>query len=168
MIDIAFYFFSAMTLTMAYIAVSSRNVLYSLSALAAGLIFVSGLYFLLNAEFLGVVQISVYAGAVVVLYGLSMGFFSLSEDILEKNKHPKLLFILSGFIALVLVLMFSIPTYAEKVNEAPKQSDLKALGHILYTDYFLAVEMVCVLLLVGMVAGVVVGMQKKEDEGSLS
>ncbi|NWF67033.1 MAG: NADH-quinone oxidoreductase subunit J, partial [Campylobacterales bacterium] len=46
---VAFYLFSALTVSMFWITVTSKNVLYSMSALAAGMIFISGFFFLLNA-----------------------------------------------------------------------------------------------------------------------
>ncbi len=56
---IAFYIFAALTIGMFAIVVMSRNALYSMSALAGGMIFISGFFFILDAEFLGVVQIVV-------------------------------------------------------------------------------------------------------------
>ncbi|MBR6952256.1 MAG: NADH-quinone oxidoreductase subunit J, partial [Campylobacter sp.] len=63
----SFYFFGALSLAFFAISIFSKNVLYAMSALAAGMIFISGLFFLLGAEFLGVMQIMVYCGAVMVL-----------------------------------------------------------------------------------------------------
>ena len=56
---IAFYIFSALTIGMFTIVVMSKNALYAMSALAGGMIFISGFFFILGAEFLGVVQITV-------------------------------------------------------------------------------------------------------------
>ena len=57
---LAFYFFSAVCLALFGISVFSKNVLYALSALAGGMVFMSGFFFLLDAEFLGVAQIIFY------------------------------------------------------------------------------------------------------------
>ena len=76
---IAFYTFCALTLAMFLIVVTTRNILYALSALAAGMIFVSAFFFLLGAEFLGVVQIVVYTGAVIALYAFAMMFFEMKK-----------------------------------------------------------------------------------------
>ena len=64
---IAFYVFAALTIGMFSIVVMTKNALYAMSALAGGMIFVSGFFFILDAEFLGVVQITVYSGAIMAL-----------------------------------------------------------------------------------------------------
>jgi NADH-quinone oxidoreductase subunit J len=80
---IAFYLFSGLTIVMFAIVVLSKNALYSMSALAAGMILISGFFFLLDADFLGVVQIIVYTGAVMALYAFGMMFFDATQDIKE-------------------------------------------------------------------------------------
>lgn len=71
---IAFYTFSILTIVMFLIVVFSKNALYAMSALAGGMIFISGFFFMLDAEFLGVVQIIVYSGAVMAMYAFGMMF----------------------------------------------------------------------------------------------
>ncbi len=97
---IAFYTFCALTLAMFLVVVTTRNILYALSALAAGMIFVSAFFFLLGAEFLGVVQIVVYTGAVIALYAFAMMFFDAQKLQNEKIANPRVLFVLSGLGAL--------------------------------------------------------------------
>jgi NADH-quinone oxidoreductase subunit J len=64
---IAFYLFSAITIGMFLIVVFSKNALYAMSALAGGMIAISGFFFLLDADFLGAVQLIDYPGAVMAL-----------------------------------------------------------------------------------------------------
>ena len=71
---VAFYLFAVLTIAMFIITVVTNNALYALSSLAAGMIFISAFFFLLNADFLGVVQIVVYTGAVMALYAFGMMF----------------------------------------------------------------------------------------------
>lgn len=105
----AFYFFSAVTIVMFWITVTSKNALYSMSALAAGMIMISGFFFLLDADFLGVVQIIVYTGAVMALYAFGMMFFDTTREVKENIRAPKLVFLLSGMTALLLVIAFVAP-----------------------------------------------------------
>jgi len=84
---IAFYLFSGLTIAMFLIVVLSKNALYSMSALAAGMILISGFFFLLDADFLGVVQIIVYTGAVMALYAFGMMFFDTTRDVKEKIQN---------------------------------------------------------------------------------
>lgn len=55
---IAFYFFAILTLNMALVVITTTNILYAITALASSMVFISAFFFLLDAEFLGVVQIT--------------------------------------------------------------------------------------------------------------
>ena len=105
----SFYFFGALSLAFFAISIFSKNVLYAMSALAAGMIFISGLFFLLGAEFLGVVQIMVYCGAVMVLYGFSIMFFDANKSVKEKIKGKKTIYFLGVLSAVLIVLAFALP-----------------------------------------------------------
>jgi len=84
---IAFYLFSAITIGMFLVVVFSKNALYAMSALAGGMIAISGFFFLLDADFLGAVQIIVYTGAVMALYAFGMMFFDTTKDVKENIKE---------------------------------------------------------------------------------
>ncbi len=64
---VAFYLFAFLTISMFFIVVTSSQALYALTALAAGMIFISAFFFILGADFLGAIQIIVYTGAVMAL-----------------------------------------------------------------------------------------------------
>jgi NADH-quinone oxidoreductase subunit J len=91
---IAFYLFSALTIGLFLITVMSKNVLYAMTALASGMVLISGFFFILGADFLGVVQLIVYVGAVMALYSFAMMFFDATRDIKEKNTSSALIFLL--------------------------------------------------------------------------
>jgi len=95
---IAFYIFAALTIGMFAIVVMSRNALYSMSALAGGMIFISGFFFILDAEFLGVVQIVVYSGAIMALYAFGMMFFDTTRDVSEKMRSKKIAYTLLSLV----------------------------------------------------------------------
>ena len=82
---IAFYTFAFLIIASFIVVVTSNNALYSMSALASGMILISGLFFLLNADFLGVVQLIVYTGAVIALYAFAMIFFDTTKNLIEVN-----------------------------------------------------------------------------------
>ncbi|MFG5142426.1 NADH-quinone oxidoreductase subunit J, partial [Campylobacter lari] len=69
---IAFCLLSVLVLGFFLISVLSTSVLYAISSLAAAMVFLSGFYFLLNAEFIGAIQIIVYSGALLGLYSFAM------------------------------------------------------------------------------------------------
>ena len=84
---VAFIIFSVLTISMFSITVLTNNALYALSSLAAGMIFISAFFFLLEADFLGAVQIVVYTGAVMSLYAFGMMFFDSLSEVKEKVKQ---------------------------------------------------------------------------------
>ena len=88
---ISFYLFAILIIASFAVVVFSANILYAMSALAAGMIFISGLFFTLGADFLGVVQISVYTGAVMALYAFGMMFFDSDEKVRERVRHTKII-----------------------------------------------------------------------------
>lgn len=154
---ISFYFFSVLSLGLFAVSVFSKNVLYAMSALAGGMIFISGLFFTLGAEFLGVVQIMVYTGAVIVLYGFSMMFFNANKDVKEAKKN-KIIYSLAVISAFLLVMIFVAPILSDKISAYPiiKELDnIEAIGLVIFTKYLIVFELVAIMLLVAMICGIV-------------
>ncbi|HIP61378.1 MAG TPA: NADH-quinone oxidoreductase subunit J [Sulfurovum sp.] len=166
MIAIAFYFFSVLITLLFLVTVMSKNLLYAMTSLAAGMVLISGLFFMLGADFLGVVQIIVYVGAVMALYSFAMMFFDASRDIKEKNGSSMIVFVLGGAIALLLVLMFSAPIIGEGVAglypSAAGATNPQAVGLVLFTKYLVPFEVAAVMLLVAMIAGIILAGKKMD------
>ncbi|MBK1964131.1 NADH-quinone oxidoreductase subunit J [Campylobacter novaezeelandiae] len=158
--QLAFYFFSVIVLGFFLVAVLSKNILYSLSALAAGMIFLSGFYFLLDAEFIGVIQIIVYSGAVLGLYSFAIMFFDSSKELKEKIKYKKIFFSLVVLSALLLLLMISGFKYQNISTDLTLKDPLifdysKQLAFAIFSKYLLAFEFIAVLLLIALVCAIV-------------
>lgn len=163
---IAFYLFSFLTIVMFSITVTTSNVLYALSSLAAGMIFISGFFFILDADFLGVVQIVVYTGAVMALYAFGMMFFDSLSEVEEKVKNPKLFFGLAGLIALVIVIIFAAPLVdlnTEALYPVTKGlGNTQDIGLVIFTKYLLAFELAAIMLLVAMIGGIILAGKKMD------
>ena len=163
---IAFYLFAMLTISMFSITVLTNNALYALSSLAAGMIFISAFFFLLNADFLGVVQIVVYTGAVMALYAFGMMFFDSMGEVKEKIQNPRLVFLLSGLAALIIVLAFITPIAAEHIlAEAPVNptyGNTQDVGIVLFTKYLVPFEVAAVMLLVAMIGGIILAGKKMD------
>jgi NADH-quinone oxidoreductase subunit J len=168
---IAFYLFSILTIVMFSIVVFSKNALYSMSALAAGMILISGFFFLLDADFLGVVQIIVYTGAVMALYAFGMMFFDTTKDVKEKFQSEtitKVLWISAGVLLLCIItapfvgghLALDTPLSSEILDGA---NNPQAVGVVLFTKYLAQFELAAVMLLVAMVSGIIL-VGKKMDK----
>ncbi|HEF9739640.1 TPA: NADH-quinone oxidoreductase subunit J [Campylobacter coli] len=161
MIEIlAFTFFSVVVLGFFLVAVLSTNMLYSLSALAGGMVFLSGFYFLLDAEFLGVIQIIVYSGAVLGLYSFAMMFFDSSKEFKEKLRAKKsffLLVILSAVLLLFMLLGFKHQNIeGDLALSDPNLFDYnKQLAFAIFSKYLLAFEFIAILLLIALICAIV-------------
>ncbi|EAH8612826.1 NADH-quinone oxidoreductase subunit J [Campylobacter jejuni] len=158
--NLAFLFFSVVVLGFFGIAVLSKNMLYSLSALAGGMVFLSGFYFLLDAEFLGVIQIIVYSGAVLGLYSFAMMFFDSSKEFKEKLRAKKsffLLVILSAVLLLFMLLGFKHQNIAgDLALSDPNLFDYnKQLAFAIFSKYLLAFEFIAILLLIALICAIV-------------
>ncbi|MCK5854655.1 MAG: NADH-quinone oxidoreductase subunit J [Sulfurovaceae bacterium] len=176
---IAFYVFAISTTILFLITAFSKNVLYAMTALAAGMVMISGFFFLLGADFLGVVQLIVYVGAVMALYAFAMMFFDATQDIKEKHGNPSIVFLLGGLMAMVFVVMFSAPIIGENITAIYPVGGAKELvdaaygssiisgnahdvGHILFTKYLVPFELAAVMLLVAMIAGIILAGKKMD------
>ena len=159
--QIAFYLFSAIMLGFGISVVVNRNPVSSALSLVVSFIGLAALFILLNAYFIGIIQILVYAGAVMVLFL----FIIMLMDI-KKEKRRKLnlvaffggIAVTVGFIVqLGTVLMGYKPgraTMPEITNEAGT-SDVKLVGFEIFTGYNFHLQVIGVLLLVSTI-GVVV------------
>lgn len=164
---VAFYIFSALTIGFFLVAVLSKNALYALSSLAGGMVFISGFFFLLEAEFIGVVQIVVYTGSVMALYAFGMMFFDTTRDVKENISSKKLIYTLGILSAVLITAIFCAPVWSKQILAvSPIDADISnslMIGQALFTQYLAAFELAAVMLLVAMIAGIVL-VSKKMDE----
>lgn len=163
----AFYLFSILTVILFWITVMSNNVLYAMTALASGMVLISGFFFILGADFLGVVQLIVYVGAVMALYSFAMMFFDATREIKEKNTNGAVVFVLGGLSALMLVLMFAAPIHSESIQALyPMHAGVgnaQDVGIVLFTKYLIPFEVAAVMLLVAMIAGIILAGKKMDQ-----
>jgi len=164
---VAFYLFSVLTIGLFLVTVMSKNVLYAMTSLAAGMVLISGFFFILGADFLGVVQLIVYVGAIMALYSFAMMFFDATRDIKENNTSSALVFVLGGLSALVLVLMFAAPIHSDAIQAMYPMTDgvgnAQDVGMVLFTKYLVPFEVAAVMLLVAMIAGIILAGKKMDD-----
>lgn len=184
----AFYFFSIVILAAFSVTVMAKNALYAMSSLAVGMILISGYFFLLNADFLGVVQIIVYSGAIMAIYGFGMMFFDTIKDVKEANPSSSLVFLLSGLSALLVVVIIATPLISEPlVVEGMKAfhpmmaetftidgvayteviKNTETVGMVLFTKYLVPFEVAAIMLLVAMIAGIILAGKKMNESITL-
>jgi NADH-quinone oxidoreductase subunit J len=166
MITFAFYLFAVLIAGLFLVPVLSSNILHAMTSLAAGRVLIAGLFFILGADFLGVVQLIVYVGAVMGLYAFAMMFFDMTKSVQEKNSRALSVFALGGGIALMLVVIFAAPIVNGNLQAlypvAEGATNPQAVGLVLFTKYLLPFEVASVMLLVAMVAGIILAGKKME------
>jgi len=177
---IAFYLFAALTIVMFTITVMTSQALYAITAMAAGMIFISAFFFILGADFLGAIQIIVYTGAVMALYAFGMMFFDTTRNVVEKRTNPQIVFVLGVLAAVMVVAIFVAPIVSNNIQALyPIQEGVgnsQAVGMVLFTKYLVPFELAAVMLLVAMIGGIVLAgkkmdksltLMKEEDIGSI-
>ncbi|MBA4146734.1 MAG: NADH-quinone oxidoreductase subunit J [Verrucomicrobia bacterium] len=163
--DIFFYILAFLTVACGVMVVAnpfSRNPVTSAMFLVLTIVFMAGLFILLNAFFLAAVQILVYAGAVIVLFLFVIMLLDLKE---EERRKVKTIGAGLGTIAVGAIAFLigrSILSYAKTLppTELTLQGSTVALGRKLFTDYVLPFEILSLLLLVAMVG--VILLSKKD------
>lgn len=161
---VAFYLFAFLTLSAFFVVISTNNLLYALTALASGMIFISSFFFILGAEFLGVVQIAVYTGAVIVMYAFGLMFLDISQGIKEHYNGQMRICIMVLMIAFLLLALFAFPIYhqnvlLEKSTIIINEPNTFGIGRVLFSKYLIAFEITGVLLLVALIGGVALGLK---------
>src|SRR5215212_10123146 len=163
--EILFWFLSALALFSALMVLVSKNPVHSILWLIIVFFAISGHYILLNAQFIAIVNLIVYAGAIMVLFLFVVMLMNLNSDS-EPQKNNRLR--LAGLIAggsLMLIMIDVVRSAAEvqHANAMVKEGNIgliKTLGKTLFTDYVVPFEITSVLFLSAMIGAVVIG--KKE------
>lgn len=163
---IIFTVLSALTLASAVGVVITRNPITSVLLLILTFFCISGHYLMLNAQFLAIVNIIVYAGAIMVLFLFVIMLMNLNKDT-EPQKSTMVQFagVISGGCLLLVILMAFQKTGIELVQTNTTVSDIgliKVLGKKLFTDFVFPFEISSVLFLSAMIGTVVLG--KKDDD----
>jgi len=166
-----FYSLAAVTVIGALLVVSQKNPVYSVLSLILSFFGLAGLYVLLEAPFVAVVQIIIYAGAILVLFLFTVMLLNAArEDGAEWDRtHPYYRqgpTRIGGVLAVVLlgqlVWAFSrLDTLSDGIGDAqPAASSVRLLGRVLFTDYMFAFEVTSILIIAAMVGAVVLAGKK--------
>ncbi len=166
-----FYAFAAASVIGSLLVVLQRNPVYSVLALIFAFFGLSGLYVLLEAPFVAVVQIIIYAGAIMVLFLFTVMLLNVPrEDAAEWDRsHPlyrPMAVRIGGVLALLLALelgwALSRTTGLSGAigEERAAVSSVAELGKVLFTDYMFAFEVTSILIIVSMVGAVVLARKR--------
>ncbi|MDJ0929700.1 NADH-quinone oxidoreductase subunit J [Breoghania sp.] len=166
-----FYLFAAVTVTSAFMVISSRNPVHSVLFLILTFFNSAGLFLMLGAEFLALILVVVYVGAVAVLFlfvvmMLDVDFVELRQGFLQYLPVGALV----GLVLLIELLLvlggwsISADVVASAVTPIPSLSDLsntEAIGTVLYTRYIFFFQIAGLVLLVAMIGAIVLTLRHK-------
>ena len=168
---LSFYLFSAVILLSSLMVISSKNPVHSVLFLILTFFNAAGLFVILHAEFLAMILIIVYVGAVAVLFlfvvmMLDVNFTKGKENVLQYM--PFGLFIGAVFVCeLIIVLINSkldlanIQILSNPFTNFGNMTNTQALGSVLYTDYILYFQLSGVILLVAMIGSIVLTLRDR-------
>jgi NADH-quinone oxidoreductase subunit J len=168
-----FYTFAAVTVAGALLVITQKNPVYSVLALVASFFGLSALYVLLEAPFVAVVQIIVYAGAIMVLFLFTVMLLNAPrEDAAEWDRSHPLYRPMAVRVGAVLAILLALELgwalsrtsgLAAAVNEqSADRLTIAVMGRKIFTDYMFAFEVTSILIIASMVGAVVLA-KKRED-----
>ena len=170
---IFFYFFSLITIFSTLMVITSRNTIHSVFFLILDFISVGCLFIMVGAEFLGMIILIVYVGAVAVLFLFVVMMLNVAEQkqswfVGKKSTHIpsgllvsiliflELLVVISGWKYKSNIVTSSILTIDENI------SNTHAIGKVLYTDYILYFQISGIILLLSMIGAILLTYRKRE------
>ena len=172
-VDFTFYAFSVVMLVGALMTVTARNPVHSVLWLILAFLSGAGLFVLIGAEFVAMLLIIVYVGAVAVLFlfvvmMLDVDFAALKA---EMSKYMPLAGLIGVVLMMQLVLAFGPWSFSDGVETRlgsptpplEEAHNTQALGLILYDQYFLAFQLSGLILLVAMIGAIVLTLRHRAD-----
>jgi NADH-quinone oxidoreductase subunit J len=173
MTAIFFYLFATVTVASAFMVISSRNPVHAVLFLILTFVNCAGLFMLTGAEFLALLLIVVYVGAVAVLFlfvvmMLDVDFVELREGFLQYLPVGGLI----GLVVLAELLMVAgawvmapgaVDNIAQPIPDMASVSNIEALGNILYTKYVFFFQVAGLILLVAMIGAIVLTLHHRPN-----
>ena len=161
-----FYLFSAVMLLSAVAVVTMRNPIYAALFLILAFFSSAATWVLLEAEFLGVVLVLVYVGAVMVLFLFVIMMLDIRIDILKEGfiRYLPVGILVSVAVAAEMILVMSSDVFSVDIPDPSplSVSNTEALGEVLYTKYMYPFEIAAIILVVAIIAAIVLTLRRRE------
>jgi NADH-quinone oxidoreductase subunit J len=172
--DVVFYTLAAILLFAGLRVITTRNPVYAALHLVLAFFTAAGIWLLLEAEFLAIVLVLVYVGAVMVLFLFVVMMLDINLDRLREGFWSALPVALpvGGLMAVEMVMIVGVRNFGVDKVAAPTPhpagySNTAELGRVLYTDYLLPFELASVVLLVAIVAAIALTLRDRKDSKSM-
>ena len=161
-----FYLFAAITLFSAVGVVTARNPIFAALFLILAFFTSAATWVLLEAEFLGVVLVLVYVGAVMVLFLFVIMMLDIKIDTLKEGftRYLPLGLLVAIAVSAEMILVMKSKTFDRPIPEAAPlgESNTEALGEILYTEYAYPFQIAAVILVVAIIAAIALTLRRRE------
>ena len=169
-----FYFFSIIAILSAIMVIVSRNTVHAVFFLILDFISIASLFILIGAEFLGMMMIIVYVGAVAVLFLFVVMLLNVSEQKLSwfrgarKTKHIPIGLAVGAVILLELIVVVGGWKYRDTFSETKflnfekDFTNTNAIGNVMYTEYIHLFQISGLILLLSMIGAIVLTYRKRE------
>jgi NADH-quinone oxidoreductase subunit J len=166
------FIMAVMALASGVAVIMFRNPLYSAFALVGNLLTIAGLYALLDAHFLAVTQVVVYAGAIMVLVLFVLMLLNLKS---EQGKRPGIMQLATALLGGVILVITALPPVVSRFqglstheladNLRASEGTVQAIGQELYSNYTSQFELSSLVLLIGIVGAVMLSKRKQPQLG---
>ncbi len=167
-IQIIFCVLAFITLATAFLTIYSKNPIHSAIYLVICFFSIAGHYLLLNAQFLAIVHVIVYSGAIMILFLFTVMLMNLNkENEVYKPRVTRLgaiVLFCSMCLVLIAIFMNSKPIVGEYITTGEDYQSIKVLGKVLLNEYMVPFEFASVLLLVAMIGSVLLSKKEKLEK----
>jgi NADH-quinone oxidoreductase subunit J len=162
---VIFFILAIVAVAAAVGVIAQRHAFRSALFLLVNFCSLAGLYLLLNAQFAALVQVIIYAGAVVVLFLFAVMLLGAdrAEESPDLRRYQIIAAVLLGLLLVVGIVWALIPAEAETVKALVPTDNAREIGAALLTDFMIPFELASVVLLVAIIGAVVLA--KKRLEG---
>lgn len=162
--DFIFYLFAALTLVSGFFVVTNRNVVHSAFFLMFTLLGIAGLYVLLGADFIAVVQLMVYVGGILILLLFGVMITNKITDVPIKSGTVQIIpaIVVIGLFAGALVYIMAYTNWQTGSVAAPISSTAE-LGKLLINEYVLIFELLGIVLLIALIGAASIARREKEE-----
>jgi len=167
-VTILFCVLSAVTLATAFLTIFTKNPIHSAIYLVICFFSIAGHYLLLNSQFLAIVHIIVYSGAIMILFLFTIMLMNLNkEDEVHKPRVTRwaaVIFFCLMCLVLLAIFVNSKPIVGEYVSTGEDYQSIKVLGKVLLNEYMVPFEYASILLLVAMIGTVLLSKKEKSEK----
>lgn len=165
--QIIFLYLAIVIIVSSILVITRRNPVHSILWMLLLFFHIAAMYIFLNAEFLAVIQIIIYAGAILVLFLFIVMLLNLKREERERKAHsiwPAAIIlglaIAAQFITIMSTVVFSAPQDRYSTSFIQKEGASQVLGSLLYTEFLFPFEVASLILLVGIIGAIVIAKKR--------